>query len=34
MFTFDVKTANFHEIIMKKIIPLIDRTSNQFVRAS
>jgi hypothetical protein len=34
MFTFDVKTANFHEIIMKKIIPLINRTSNQFVRSS
>lgn len=34
MFTFDVKTANFHEIIMKKIIPLINRTSNQFVLAS
>jgi len=32
IFTFDVETANFHEIIMKKIIPLINRNSKQFVR--
>ncbi|MFZ0513120.1 MAG: hypothetical protein WAM14_16035 [Candidatus Nitrosopolaris sp.] len=32
IFTFDVETANFHEIIMKKIIPLIYRNSKQFVR--
>lgn len=32
IFTFDVETTNFHEIIMKKIIPLIDRKSKEFVR--
>jgi hypothetical protein len=32
IFTFDVETPNFHEIIMKKIIPLINRNSKQFVR--
>jgi len=32
IFTFDVETTNFHEIIMKKIIPLINRNSKQFVR--
>jgi len=32
IFTFDVETASFHEIIMKKIIPLINRNSEQFVR--
>jgi hypothetical protein len=32
MFTFDVETSNFHQIIMKKIIPLINRNSKQFVR--
>lgn len=32
IFTFDVDTANFHEIIMKKIIPLINQNSKQFVR--
>jgi hypothetical protein len=31
MFTFDVETANFHEIIMNKIIPLINRNSKHFV---
>jgi hypothetical protein len=31
MFTFDVETANFHEIIMNKIIPLINRDSKHFV---
>lgn len=32
MFTFDVETSNFHQIIMTKIIPLINRHSKQFVR--
>jgi hypothetical protein len=32
IFTFDVETTNFHEIIMKKIIPLINRNSKLFVR--
>jgi hypothetical protein len=32
MFTFDVETANFHEIIMNKIIPLINRNSKHFVQ--
>ena len=32
IFTFDVETTNFHEIIMKKIIPHINRNSKQFVR--
>jgi len=32
IFTFDVQTPNFHEIIMKKIIPLIDQNSSLFVR--
>jgi hypothetical protein len=31
MFTFDVETTNFHEIIMNKIIPLINRNSKHFV---
>lgn len=31
-FTFDVDTTNFHDIIMKKIIPLINENSKQFVR--
>ncbi|MGC2570983.1 MAG: hypothetical protein WA364_05675 [Candidatus Nitrosopolaris sp.] len=31
-FTFDVDTTNFHDIIMKKIIPLINKNSNEFVR--
>ena len=31
-FTFDVDTTNFHDIIMKKIIPLINKNSKQFVR--
>ena len=31
MFTFDVETVNFHEIIMNKIIPLINRNSKHFV---
>jgi len=31
IFTFDVETTNFHEIIMKKIIPLINRNSKHFV---
>lgn len=30
MFTFDVETTNFHEIIMNKIIPLINRNSKHF----
>ncbi|HET7148269.1 MAG TPA: hypothetical protein VFI73_07200 [Candidatus Nitrosopolaris sp.] len=33
IFTFDVETANFHEIIMNKIIPLITRNSKHFVRS-
>ena len=32
IFTFDVQTPNFHEIIMKKIIPLINRNSALFAR--
>ena len=31
-FTFEVDTTNFHDIIMKKIIPLINKNSKQFVR--
>lgn len=31
-FTFDVDTTNFHDIIMKKIIPLINENLKQFVR--
>ncbi|MGA9150388.1 MAG: hypothetical protein WBZ36_07415 [Candidatus Nitrosopolaris sp.] len=31
-FTFDVDTTNFHDIIMKKIIPLINKNSKEFVR--
>jgi hypothetical protein len=31
-FTFDVDTTNFHDIIMKKIIPLISKNSKEFVR--
>ena len=31
-FTFEVDTTNFHDIIMKKIIPLIKENSKQFVR--
>ena len=31
-FTFEVDTTNFHDIIMKKIIPLINENSKQFVR--
>ena len=30
-FTFDVDTTNFHDIIMKKIIPLINKNSKEFV---
>ncbi len=30
IFTFDVQTPNFHDIIMKKIIPLISRNSALF----
>ena len=32
IFTFDVQTPNFHEIIMKKIIPLINRNAALFAR--
>ena len=32
IFTFEVDTVNFHDIIMKKIIPLINQNSKQFVR--
>ena len=32
IFTFDVQTPNFHEIIMKKIIPLINQSSALFSR--
>ncbi len=31
IFTFDVETKNFHQIIMKKIIPLIRKNENQFL---
>jgi len=32
IFTFDVEASNFHQIIMKKIIPLINRNSKLFDR--
>lgn len=31
IFTFDVKTDNFHQIIMKKIIPLIRKSESKFL---
>ncbi len=31
IFTFDVETNNFHQIIMKKIIPLIHKYESQFL---
>jgi hypothetical protein len=31
-FTFNVDTTNFHDIIMEKIIPLINKNSKEFVR--
>ena len=31
IFTFDVETNNFHQIIMEKIIPMIRKNENQFL---
>jgi hypothetical protein len=31
IFTFDVETDNFHQIIMKKIIPLIRKNESKFL---
>jgi hypothetical protein len=31
IFTFDVQTDNFHQIIMEKIVPLIRRNESQFL---
>ena len=31
IFTFDVQTDNFHQIIMEKIVPLIRKNENQFL---
>jgi hypothetical protein len=34
IFTFDVTTENFHEIIMQKIIPLVDKNIDHFFSLS
>jgi hypothetical protein len=31
IFTFDVQTDNFHQIIMEKIVPLIRKNENKFL---
>jgi hypothetical protein len=31
IFTFDVETNNFHQIIMEKIIPIIHKNESQFL---
>jgi hypothetical protein len=32
LLTFDVGTDNFHQIMMKKIIPFIDKSRSQFLK--
>jgi hypothetical protein len=34
IFTFDVTTENFHEIITQKIIPLVDKNLEKFISLS
>jgi hypothetical protein len=34
IFTFDVTTENFHEIITQKIIPLVDKNIENFISLS